>query len=281
MLSFDDDDLEGDGEIALPEKKAKKKVNEPLTHATSRQAKKDYHASILAKENPSPIERRHRELKLLAQHSTKSVEHYLPVPYVEAAREVMGGIDLDPATFSLANKVVKAASTFGYWYDPTGTLQFIDGLIQSWHGKVLLNPPGGKTSKHNPALVGISKSYAAVWWGKLAAEWLQGNIEQAIFIGFNVEILLTTQKLNKGLPLPLDFPMCFPRKRIAFDYPEDTYMGRALAHSERTTSSKPACANVIVYLPPKQGEGWAKGIPSHPAHRFADTFGQFGRVVVP
>lgn len=278
MLNFDDLD-DSDDPIVIPEKSKAKRKAEPLTHETSEKQKREYQEALLTKENPSPIERRQRELKLLAQHKSGSVEHYLPEPYVEASRLTMGGIDLDPATCQLANEAVKATNMFGHWYDPTGQLQFVDGLLQQWHGKVLLNPPGGKTSKHNPSLTGISKSYAVVWWGKLVSEWLAGNVEQAIFVGFTLEILRTTQKLS-NLPLPLNFPMCFPSKRICFDYPLDTEMGRPVMGTERRESAQPTHPNVIVYLPPKTDNNTWLRLGNYAMH-FAETFETFGEVVLP
>jgi hypothetical protein len=58
-----------------------------------------------------------------------------PARYVEAAREVLGAIDLDPASDVEANRTVKAAR-FHHEDD--------DGLAHDWHGRVFLNPPYGR-----------------------------------------------------------------------------------------------------------------------------------------
>ena len=63
---------------------------------------------------------------------TGDPESYTPAKYIEAARLVMGGIDLDPASNELAQKTVKANT----WYGVED-----DGLEQAWSGRVFLNPP--------------------------------------------------------------------------------------------------------------------------------------------
>jgi phage N-6-adenine-methyltransferase len=59
-------------------------------------------------------------------------EWYTPVRYLDAARKVLGGIDLDPASSDLAQRNVGAKRYF---------TQKHDGLKQDWSGTVWLNPP--------------------------------------------------------------------------------------------------------------------------------------------
>lgn len=59
-------------------------------------------------------------------------EWFTPPTFIKAARDCMGGIDLDPASCAAANRTVKARE----YYDARK-----NGLAQEWHGKVWLNPP--------------------------------------------------------------------------------------------------------------------------------------------
>lgn len=59
-------------------------------------------------------------------------EWYTPERYIELARDVLGEIDLDPASCEYANRTVRAARYFS---------EENDGLCQEWCGRVWMNPP--------------------------------------------------------------------------------------------------------------------------------------------
>jgi phage N-6-adenine-methyltransferase len=59
-------------------------------------------------------------------------EWYTPSEYIESARNVMGSINLDPASSDKANKIVKAETIY---------TKEDDGLTKSWYGNIWLNPP--------------------------------------------------------------------------------------------------------------------------------------------
>lgn len=66
-------------------------------------------------------------------------EWYTPAKYIDAARAVLGGFDLDPASCAEANETVKAERYF---------TASDDALHTEWHGRVWLNPPYGRLAGH-------------------------------------------------------------------------------------------------------------------------------------
>lgn len=65
-------------------------------------------------------------------HNSGNNEWYTPLEYIEAARRVLGVIELDPASSPEANKVVQAETYY---------TENDNGLEYEWHGKVWMNPP--------------------------------------------------------------------------------------------------------------------------------------------
>jgi ParB family chromosome partitioning protein len=152
-----------------------------------------------------------------ALHSKATPEWYTPVEYVEAARRVMGGIDLDPASCALANLTVKAARFF---------TKDDDGLAQAWSGRVFLNPPGGLVRE---------------FWRKLIAESVSG-VNEAVWIGYSLQQLQTLQTADTFGPLEMANTFCVPRRRIAF------------IDATGKPSKSPTHANYIAYFGPRSIE---------------------------
>jgi len=181
-------------------------------------------------------------IEFAARHTCDSPEWYTPAPFVEAARDVMGGIDLDPASHEEANRTVKATRFF--------TAED-DGLKQAWSGRVFLNPPGG---------------LVADFWRKLIAE--MPFILKAIWIGYSLEQLQTLQQAG-ARQTPLDFPMCVTARRIAFVENEAKRAEREAkliaAGKKPNVKSSPSHSNYITYI----GED---------ADTFRRVFAQFGNV---
>ncbi len=212
----------------------------------------------------------------MIQHSSDGYEHYTQMDIAQLVHEVMGDIDLDPASCELANQQVGASA----WYGPGSPLGE-DGLLEPWMGRVYLNPPGGALTKEEMRMFDAkTTSRAAIWWAKLAEAWTVGDVEEAIFMGFTLEILRTVQSLSVTQPMML--PFCIPASRLPFgtnnrEYEKGRKKGQLINPNEPEGSwvlqKQPAHANVIVYLPPHQGDAVHTAV-----EKFASVFSQIGLV---
>lgn len=135
-----------------------------------------------------------------AQPKKKSNEWYTPAKYIEAARTVMGGIDLDPASCDVANLTVKATRYY---------TQDDDGLSKLWYGNVYCNPPFTTQARNKG---GLFKSGMGLFCAKLIQEYQCGNVQQAI--------LLTMPNTQTRWFQPLwNYPICFTGHSLKFEGP--------------------------------------------------------------
>ncbi len=160
-----------------------------------------YGESLTAEKIREAVDHRFQRLRdNRALYLSESVEWYTPGIYTDAARSVLGGIDLDPASSDTANRTVRAARFFSLAQD---------GLAQPWAGRVWMNPPYGVQGPH--------------FVGKLIEEYQGGRVTAAV-------ALLNSSATGAGWFRPLwDYTLCFTYARIDF-VTEDGRISNASPH---------------------------------------------------
>ena len=152
------------------------------------------------------------ELWQAANFSSEHNEWYTPAKYVEAVREVLGDIDLDPASSVQANAVVRATEIF---------TQFDDGLAREWRGRFFMNPPYGRTPEH--------RSLAGAFCNKAIEQFNTGNVEAGI--------ILVNSLHSQTWQAPLyNHAVCFVDHRIHF------------VSADGEENEAPTFQNIFVYL---------------------------------
>jgi len=135
-------------------------------------------------------------------------EWFTPKTIVDAARQVLGSIDLDPASCQQANTVVRARRYF--------TIKD-DGLRQPWRGRVFLNPP-------------YSAKKISLFIEKLVAHVRDRSVVEAVVV-VNSE---TQVRWFRALSHEAS-AICFPTGRIKFWKPGQTtgtsMMGQAIVYA--------------------------------------------------
>jgi len=135
-----------------------------------------------------------RELLHYRGMGTGQNEWYTPAEYISLVRDVMGAIDLDPASCAEANKTIGAVKFF---------TQREDGLRHDWIGRVWLNPPYSRT---------LVPQFAE----KLKNEVVSGNTTEAIGVFHNTTDTRWFHSLAEVCAA-----ICFPNRRIKFYRGED------------------------------------------------------------
>jgi ParB family chromosome partitioning protein len=131
----------------------------------------------------------------IRNHRTRNAgndEWHTPSKFLEAARSVLGDIDVDPASNAIAQKAVRAA----VYYTKNHT-----GLDKEWVGRVWLNPP-------------YSTKLITTFVDKLLAERACGNTTAALLLVNNETEVGWFQKALANATA-----ICFPNKRIRFLQP--------------------------------------------------------------
>jgi hypothetical protein len=144
----------------------------------------------------------------LINQTSGEIEVGTPKFILEAVREVLGTIGLDPASNREFNKVVKA----GKYFDIGD-----DGLKQKWFGRVWMNHPFGqpeqaceidrskckkKICQRRGYHIDQSRPGNADWINKLIQEYQEGRVEEAMCITF----ASTSESWFRPL---FKFPKCF------------------------------------------------------------------------
>lgn len=174
--------------FVVPDNEIAHQTIRDIRHVHSKLDDEEYEAAKRqASDTQTPMTRAGLKLKPHVALRTGNNEWYTPPEIIKAARTVMGGIDLDPASSAVANERCVHAARFYTRED--------DGLDQAWEGKVWLNPP-------------YSRGLVDRFVSKLLTD---PGVEQAVALVNNGTETTWGQAL-----LEAGNAVCFPRGRVRY-----------------------------------------------------------------
>lgn len=128
---------------------------------------------------------------------TMQCEWYTPPNIIDLAREVLGHINVDPASNLIAQEWIKADTFF---------TEDTNGLDKPWKGKVWVNPP-------------YSSSLIKKFTKKFLDEYINGTMVEGIMLTNSGSDTLWNIPLQKGL-------QAYTNGRISFLQPDLTEKGK-------------------------------------------------------
>ena len=213
---FDPDDVDWEEEDEAEEETEEDSYMTAVDNGTLEYYYDDLRRTAIQRdeEERQPVMPPTKSATLIALQSSESNEWFTPAQYADAARELMGEIDVDPASNATANEVIKATM----YYDITS-----NGLDKSWSGRVWLNPPYGRDN---------GGSNQEVWSHRLIEQFQSGITKEAV-------LLVNANTEAKWFQPFYDYLICFTNHRIKF-------------YTNDGTPSQPTQGNALIYLGTQQ-----------------------------
>lgn len=189
-----------------------------------------------------------------SRRTREDIEWITNMDLVSCAHELMGGIDLDPASSKVANEYVQADK----FYTPMD-----DGLNnQQWHGSVYVFPPSGayfwdqkqgRWKMTRTSAISLTSSHA-VWFRRLYHAWINREIKEGLYFTNCPDMIRYDQRI-------FDFPVCILRTTPML-----------MRRTPKGVAPYKTCTSILVYLQPFDNPGEA-------TEKFIEIYSPRGRII--